>query len=168
MKYIKSINEISGYDRWKTQSPYDNEVDCESEGYLDADITFNINKSVDSDDIDGNEFESFCNDVNRFLIKYFKGNKSLSKLKAVSPVDTNDESYQDWKDNGDGTFSIGMMAWKVTGDFGPIYASNIESTAEEILPGAKDFQQLVKKYKWIDPKRIWVEDVESEIDNPCD
>jgi hypothetical protein len=167
MKHIHTfesfLNEIIGYD-----TPYDDpdDIDCESEGYLDANIVFTVSKSVNSDAIDAKEFKSFCKDVDDFLAKYFKKDKALSKLKAVSPINIK-ESYRDWKDNGDGTFAVGFMSWQVTGDFSEVYASSSASTAEYILPGAKDFQPILKKYKWVDPV-VWVEDVESEISNPCD
>jgi len=168
MKHIHTfesfLNEIIGYD-----TPYDDpdDIDCESEGYLDADIIFNISKSVNSDAIDGNEFKRFCKDIDVFLAKYFKKDKDLSKLKAISSVDIKDQSYHDWRDNGDGTFSVGSLSWKITGDV-KVYASSSASTAEDILPGVKDFQPILKKYKWIDPNMVWVEDVDSEISNPCD
>ena len=166
MKYIKRIDEIRGYDAWKTQSPYDDETDCVSYGYLDADITFNIDKRVDDDAIDGSQFKSFCKDVDQFLVKYFKQTKQ--GLKAVSPLDTKDESYHNWVDNGDGTFAIGDLAWKVTGDFEDVYASDSEDTIVQIMPSVKELQMITKKYKWIDQGKIWVEDIDSEISNNCE
>ena len=166
MKYIKSINEISGYDRWKTQSPYDSDPDCETSGELDADITFNVDKRADDDAIDGSQFKSFCKDVDQFLSKYFK--KYKVSFNAVSPLETKDESYQDWKENEDGTYAIGTMAWKITGDWedGPSGNSNNE-IIQDLLPGVKELQMVAKRYKWVDLNKIYIEDIESDIDNPC-
>jgi len=166
MKYIKTINEISGYDRWKTQSPYDNDPNCETSGELDADITFNVDKRANDNAIDGSEFKSFCKDVDQFLSKYFK--KYKLGFNAVSPLETKDESYHDWVENEDGTYAVGMMAWKITGDWedGPSGNDNNE-IVQELLPSVKELQMVAKKYKWIDLNKIWIEDIESEIDNPC-
>lgn len=167
MKYIKRIDEIRGYDRWKTQSPYDNESDCTYYGYLDADITFNIDSRVDDNSIDGSQFKNFCKDMDQFLVKYFKQTKQ--GLKAVSPLNTKDESYQDWVDNGDGTFAVGSLAWKVTGDFEDVYASDRDGVVLELLPSVKDLQAIARKYKWIDQTKIWLEpDFDSEINDSCE
>jgi len=165
MKYIKSINEISGYDRWKTQSPYDNEKECISDGYLDADITFNVDKRVDSDAIDATKVYVFYRAVDDFLRKYFK--KAGLKMTAVSPFATKDASYRDWVEKGDQTYSIGSMAWKITGDFDDVEASNVEETVFKLLPSEKELQAIIKRHSWID-KKIWIENIDSEISNNCD
>ena len=167
MKYIKSINELNipGYDRWKSAAPPD-DPDCETSGELDADITFNVDKRVDDNAIDGSQFKSFLRDIDQFLAKYFKKHKL--NFKAVSPFDTDDESYQDWVENEDGTYSIGTMAWKITGDWeeGPSGNDNNE-IVQELLPGVKELQMVAKRYKWVDLNKIYIEDIESDIDNPC-
>ena len=167
MKYIKSIYEIRGYDSWKTQSPYDGDPDCETSGDLDADIIFSIDKRADDNSIDGSQFKSFCKDIDQFLTKYFK--KSGLKFDAVSPLDTSDESYQDWKENEDGTYAIGSMAWKVIGSWRDrASGTDNEMVIQELLPSPKELQIVAKKYKWVDQNEIWIEDIDSDIDNPCD
>jgi len=167
MKYIKHINEISGYDSWKTQSPYDNDTDCLSSGEADFDITFNIDKSANSDAIDAGEFNSFVNDVESFLTKYFKKYKQLMGFKVYTPLNAIDDSYVDWAENEDGSYTVGSMAFKITGDFDDVEASP-EDLINAILPGEKQVVQLVKKYKWIDLKRVWIENIDSEIDSNCE
>lgn len=166
MKYIKSIYEIRGYDSWKTQSPYDGDPDCETSGELDADITFNVDKRADDNAIDGSQFKSFCKDVDQFLNKYFK--KYGLRFDVVSPLDTKDESYQDWKENEDGSYSIGMMAWKITGDWTDSGSGeDNQAVVNDLFPGIKDLQAVAKRYKWVDQGKIYIEDIDSDIDNPC-
>jgi len=157
--------EIRGYDDYKTQSP--SESDCISYGYLDADITFNIDGKVNSDKINGAQLKSFAKDIDQFLDAYFK--KTKQDLEAVSPLNTKDESYQDWVDNGDGTFNVGSLAWKITGDFEDVIASDSgEDTIEQIMPSINQLKSIAAKYKMIDQDKIWVEDYNSEISNSCE
>jgi len=167
MKYIKTLNEISGYDSWKTQSPYDYDEECMSSGEVDFDVSFNIDKKANSDAIPGKEFKAFVSDIDKILMSYFKKHKQISNLKVYSPLNQPDESYIDWVENEDGTYSIGSIAWKITGEIEEVSVAS-EDVIAEISPSEKDLAKTAKKYKWIDLNKIWIEDIDSEINNDCE
>lgn len=143
------------------------EVDCMSEGRADFCLVLNAKK--DANAVSGDEFNELISEIDAFCEKHFKGfsRRMISGLKIYNPLNPVDESWEDYLQNGDGTYNVGSLSWKFEFDFEDAECESHEA-ASYFSPSEKHVQSIVRKYKWIDPKKCWVEDLETEAEGNCD
>ena len=145
--------------------PNDPDGECVSNGYVDFDITFAVKGWPSGrETVPASEFEAFVKEANTAITDYFKKQGAIQNLDIKNSLTLGDE-YKDFDKEGD-NYSFGSFAWKIQGDVEGIAAMEDE-VIKEIAPKVKELAQNIQKYTWLDPSKIMIDDVESDLEYTC-
>ena len=145
--------------------PSDPDGECVSNGYVDFDITFAVKGWPSGrETVPASEFEAFVKEANTAITDYFKKQGAIQNLDIKNSLTLGDE-YKDFDKEGD-NYSFGSFAWKIQGDVEGIAAMEDE-VIKEIAPKVKELAQNIQKYTWLDPSKIMIDDVESDLEYTC-
>ena len=145
--------------------PNDPDGECVSNGYVDFDITFAVKGWPSGrETVPASEFEAFVKEANAAITDYFKKQGAIQNLDIKNSLTLGDE-YKDFDKEGD-NYSFGSFAWKIQGDVEGIAAMEDE-VIKEIAPKVKELAQNIQKYTWLDPSKIMIDDVESDLEYTC-
>ena len=145
--------------------PSDPDGECVSNGYVDFDITFAVKGWPSGrETVPASEFEAFVKEANTAITDYFKKQGAIQNLDIKNSLTLGDE-YKDFDKEGD-NYSFGSFVWKIQGDVEGIAAMEDE-VVKAIAPKVKELAQNIQKYTWLDPSKIMIDDVESDLEYTC-
>jgi len=145
--------------------PSDPDGECVSNGYVDFDITFAVKGWPSGrETVPASEFEAFVKEANTAITDYFKKQGAIQNLDIKNSLTLGDE-YKDFDKEGD-NYSFGSFVWKIQGDVEGIAAMEDE-VIKAIAPKVKELAQNIQKYTWLDPSKIMIDDVESDLEYTC-
>ena len=145
--------------------PNDPDGECVSNGYVDFDITFAVKGWPSGrETVPASEFKAFVKEANTAITDYFKKQGAIQNLDIKNSLTLGDE-YKDFDKEGD-NYSFGSFAWKIQGDAEGIAAMEDE-VIKAIAPKVKELTQNIQKYTWLDPSKIMIDDVESDLEYTC-